>query len=403
VILHVDMNAFFASVEQVANPKLRGRPIVVVGSDHRTVITTASYEARAFGVKTGMTVPEAKRLCRDLILVIGDNRKYTTANARMLEVFARYTPLVEVFSIDEAFLDVTGSTRLFGPGAEIARRIKDDIKKDVGITCSIGVAPNKLLAKLASDMQKPDGLTVIDEGGVARVMEDLPVGELCGIGPALTAELSRMGVSTCGELGRMSPSALRTRFGIIGERLRMMGLGLDLSEVVPVEEEAEARSVGHGMTLRADTPDKEELSMHLLHLSEKVGRRMRRSNYLGDTVTLTLRYSDFRTFSQSMRFKRPVNDGMDVYLLGVKLLSAVRLAMKVRLIGISVSGLVRDPMQVSLFEYDRKRAAVTAAMDEVNDRFGEFTVTWGTLLARQGHRGVIAPAWRPSGSRRVEY
>lgn len=403
VILHVDMNAFFASVEQVANPGLRGKPIVVTGSDHRTVITTASYEARAFGVKTGMSVPEAKRLCRGLILVVGDNRKYTTANARMLDVFARYTPVVEVFSIDEAFLDVTGSTRLFGSGAEIARRIKDDIRREVGITCSVGVAPNKLLAKLASDMQKPDGLTVIEPDGVAAVMESLPVSELCGIGPALTAELSKMGVSTCGELGRMSASALRTRFGIIGERLKLMGLGLDGSEVTPVGEDPDARSVGHSMTLRADTGDKDELAMHLLCLSEKVGRRMRRNNYLGDTVTLTIRYSDFRTFSQSMRFKKPVNDGMDIYLLAAKLLSSVRFAMKVRLIGVSVSGLVRDPMQVSLFEEDRKRAAVTAAMDAVNDRFGEFTLTWGTLLARQKHKGVIAPAWRPEGSRRVEY
>jgi len=403
VILHIDMNAFFASVEQVANPKLRGRPIVVVGSDHRTVITTASYEARAFGVKTGMTIPEAKKLCRDLILVIGDNRKYTTANARMLDVFYRYTPAVEVFSIDEAFLDVTGSMKLFGSGEEIARRIKDDIKREVGITCSVGVAPNKLLAKLASDMMKPDGLTVIAPGRVDEVMEDLPVGELCGIGPSLTGTLAAMGIKTCGELGRSSPSALRTRFGIIGERLRLMGLGVDESEVSPVDEEAEARSVGHSMTLRADTGDKEELSMHLLHLSEKVGRRMRRNGYLGNTVTLTLRYSDFRTFSQSMRFRKPVNDGMDVYLLAMKLLTPMRLAMKVRLIGVSVSGIIKDPMQVSLFEDDRKRAAVTSAMDDINDRYGEFTVTWGSLLARSRRKGVIAPAWRPDGSRRVEY
>lgn len=403
MILHIDMNAFFASVEQVANPALRGRPIAVVGSDHRTVITTSSYEARAFGVKTGMTVPEAKKLCRELILVVGDNRKYTTANARMLDVFYRYTPVVEVFSIDEAFLDVTDSLRLFGSGEAIAARIKEDIKREVGITCSVGVAPNKLLAKLASDMMKPDGLTVIEPGEVGRVMDTLPVGELCGIGPSLTGSLAAMGIKTCGQLGRSSPSALRTRFGIIGERLRLMGLGEDESAVCMVDEEADAKSVGHSMTLRADISDKEELSMHLLHLSEKVGRRMRRSDYLGNTVTLTLRYSDFRTFSQSMRFRKPVNEGMDVYLLAMKLLSPMRLAMKVRLIGVSVSGLVRDPMQVSLFEADRKRTAVTSAMDNINDRYGEFTVTWGSLLTRSRRKGVIAPAWRPTGSKMVEY
>jgi len=403
VILHVDMNAFFASVEQVADPRLRGKPIAVVGASHRTVITTASYEARAYGVKTAMNVPEAKRLCPKLILVVGDNRKYTTANARMLEVFARYTPVVEVFSIDEAFLDVTGSLRLFGSGEEIARRIKEDIVREVGITCSIGVAPNKLLAKLASNMQKPDGLTVIDPDRVSDVLEEMPVQEICGIGPATTATLCAMGVKTCGQLGRMSPSALRSRFGIIGERLRLMGLGLDESEVSPVDKEELAKSVGHGMTLQRDVSDKEELSTFVLQLSEMVGRRMRRNHYLGDTITVTIRYTDFRTFSQSMRLRKPVNQGLDIYLQAMRLINPMRLAMKVRLVGVSVSGIVADPMQVSLFEEDRKRDAITSAMDEVNDKYGEFTVTWGTLLRRYDHKGVIAPAWRPKGSRRVEY
>ncbi|MBI5695856.1 MAG: DNA polymerase IV [Nitrospirae bacterium] len=403
VILHIDMNAFFASVEQVANPKLRGKPIVVVGASHRTVITTASYEARAFGVKTGMTVPEAKKACPHVILVIGDNRKYTTASTRIMGIFGRYTPLVEVFSIDEAFLDVTHSCLLFGRGEEIARRIKADIKREVGLTCSVGVAPNKLLAKLASDMQKPDGLTVIPPERVSEVMETLPASELCGIGPGLTASLAALGIKTCGQLGRFSASALRTRFGIIGERLRLMGMGVDDSLVSPSDEEDEAKSVGHSMTLTRDTGDKDELSAHLLHLSEKVGRRMRRNNYLGDTVTLTIRYADFRTFSQSMRFKKPINDGMAIFLSAMKLFTPLRLAMKVRLVGVSVSGLVCDPMQVSLFAEDRKRAAVTEAMDMVNDRYGEFTVTWGTLLSRYNHKDVIAPAWRPTGVKRVEY
>jgi len=403
VILHIDMNAFFASVEQVSDPRLKGRPIAVIGSDHRTVITTASYEARAFGVKTGMTVPEARKLCPRLIFVVGDNRKYTSACARIMEVFSRYTPLVEVFSIDEAFLDVTGSTLLFGGGADIGRRIKADIRREIGLTCSVGVAPNKLLAKLASDMQKPDGLTVIEPGRVAEVMEALPASDLCGIGPGLTLALSGMGIKTCGQLGRASASGLRSRFGIIGERLKLMGMGADDSPVVPQEEEGQARSVGHSTTLSRDTGDKDDLSVFLLQLSEMVGRRMRRNHYLGDTVTLTVRYSDFRTFSQSMRFRKPVNDGLDIYLLAKRLMDPIRLSMKVRLIGVSVSGLVSDPMQVSLFEDERKRASVTAAMDAINDRFGEFTVTWGSLLLRQRRKGVIAPAWRPEGSRRIEY
>ena len=403
VILHIDMNAFFASVEQVANPMLRGKPIAVIGAKYRTVITTASYEARAYGVKTGMTVPEGRKLCPKLLLVVGDNRKYTSANARMLDVFSRYTPLVEVFSIDEAFLDVTGSVKLFGSGADIARLIKADIKSEIGITCSVGVAPNKLMAKLASDMQKPDGLVVIEPDDIPKVMEGLPVNELCGIGPGLTASLSAIGIKTCGELGRACASVLRTRFGIIGERLKLMGMGADESPVTPSEEEGEAKSVGHSMTLGRDTSDRDELAMHMLQLSEMVGRRMRRNHYIGSVVTLTIRYSDFRTFSQSMRFKKPVNDGLDIYLLATEIFRHIRLMMKVRLVGVSVSGLNCGPMQVSLFEEDRKKAAATGAMDEINDRYGEFTVTWGTLISRYRHKGVIAPAWRPDGSRRVDY
>jgi DNA polymerase IV len=403
VILHIDMNAFFASVEQAANPKLRGKAIAVIGSSHRTVITTASYQARACGVKTGMNVPEAKKACPHLILVVGDNRKYTSASTKIINIFRRYTPLVEVFSIDEAFLDVTGSTRLFGSGTHIAKLIKADIKAELGITCSVGVAPNKLLAKLASDMQKPDGLTVIEPERVPQVMEHLPVGELCGIGRRLTESLAAMGVKTCGELGRISASALRTKFGIIGERLRFMAVGADESAVIPVGEEAGAKSVGHSMTLRRDIGDKDELAMYFLQLSEMVGRRMRRNNYLGNTITVVIRYEDFRTFSQSMRFQKPVNDGMDIYLMAMKLFMPMRLAQKVRLVGVSVSDLVCDPMQVSLFEDDRVKQAVTSAMDEVNDRFGEFTVTWGTLISRYNHKGVIAPAWRPTGVKRVEY
>ena len=181
-LMHVDQNAFFASVEQQANPALRGKPIAVVGGGGRTVITTSSYEARARGVKTGMAIWEAKRCCPELIVVVGDNRKYQHTSSRIVEIFCDYTPEVEVFSIDEAWLDVTHSLSLFGSPERIAYLIKARIKHQFGITCSIGIAPNKLLAKLASDMQKPDGLTVIRPEDVSRILERIPVGELCGIG-----------------------------------------------------------------------------------------------------------------------------------------------------------------------------------------------------------------------------
>ncbi|NVN90547.1 MAG: DNA polymerase IV, partial [Desulfuromonadales bacterium] len=218
VIMHIDQNAFFASVEQQANPELRGKPIAVVGGHGRTVITTSSYEARARGVKTGMAVWEAKRACPELLIVVGDNRKYQHTSSKIVEIFRDYTPEVEVFSIDEAWLDVTSSLSLFESPERIAHLIKARIRHAFGITCSIGIAPNKLLAKLASDMQKPDGLVVIKAEGVARVLERMPIKELCGIGKKMQRHLNMMSIYTCGELGRCDEARLTRKFGIIGTR-----------------------------------------------------------------------------------------------------------------------------------------------------------------------------------------
>ncbi|MEE8185188.1 MAG: DNA polymerase IV, partial [Thermodesulfobacteriota bacterium] len=244
-IMHIDMNAFFASVEQRCNPALRGRAIAVIGSAKRTVVTTASYEARRYGVKTGMNRYEAERVCPGLIFVIGDNRKYIDTSIRILDILKEFSPMLEVYSIDEAFIDITGSIGLFGPPRLIAKTIKKRIKEGFGLTCSIGIAPNKLLAKLASNMEKPDGLVKIEEGDIPGLLEDLPVGDLWGIGRKLTIYLKEMGVETCGQLGRCPVSLLRRRFGIIGERMRFMGRGVDDSPVIPIGEEEEAKSVGH--------------------------------------------------------------------------------------------------------------------------------------------------------------
>ncbi|MDP6433358.1 MAG: DNA polymerase IV, partial [Candidatus Scalindua sp.] len=234
-IMHVDMNAFFASVEQQSKPSLRDKPVAVIGAQQRTVITTASYEARAYGVKVGMTVLEAKKLCPDIIFVAGNNKKYTDTCTRLVRLYADYTPLVEVYSVDEAFLDITGSLYLFCEPEDIAVQIKRRIRRDFGLTCSIGVGPNKLLAKLAGSMQKPDGFTIIHPGAVSEILEKLPVSELCGIGSRLERHLEAMGVKTCGELRRFSVKELENKFGIVGKRLHQMGLGVDESPVVPVE------------------------------------------------------------------------------------------------------------------------------------------------------------------------
>jgi DNA polymerase-4 len=403
-ILHIDMNAFFASVEQQANPELRGKAIAVTGGGHRTVITTSSYEARAKGVKTGMAVWEAKRCCPELIIVVGDNRKYTYTSKEIMRMMLDYTPEVEVFSIDEAFMDVTHSLSLFGTPEEIARQLKARIRQRFGITCSIGIAPNKLLAKLASDMQKPDGLTVVRPGEIARIMERLPVKDLCGIGRKTEQQLALMSIRTCGELGRCDEDRLIRRFGIVGPRLKLMGQGRDDAPVIPHGEDDEVKSVGHSTTLDKDIERREDILAVLLRLSEMVGRRARRYSVSGRTVSLYIRYADFFTsFGKQQTQTNYVNLSEDIFKAAVDLLDSVELEQPVRLLGVTLSNLQHQAEQLPLFEAERRRIFATQAMDEVNSRFGDFTVTFATLLPGRERNGsfVIAPAWRPDGIKNI--
>jgi DNA polymerase-4 len=348
-----------------------------------------------------MMYHEARALCRDIILVPASSGKYSHACEGLIEIWKCFTPLVELFSIDEAFLDVTGCEALFGDPVRIAVRIKERTWEEAGLTCSIGIGPNKLLAKLGSDMQKPDGLVLISPGDIPDVMENLPVKEICGIGPNLTRHLAAMGIHTCGELGRAPLRQLTARFGIVGERLRNMGLGIDDEPVVPLDlqEKGEAKSMGHSMTLGEDCSDRAVLERHILQLSEKVGRRLRRGFYSGGTVSLILRYTDFHTFSKQKRLRQAVNHGLDIYAAAVSIFRGIDLRQPVRLVGVSASGLERNIMQVPLFEEERKRTFAAEAMDSINNRYGDFTVTWGSLAEREDHERVISPAWRPAGDR----
>jgi DNA polymerase IV len=396
------MNAFFASVEQQSNPELKGKPIAVIGAAKRTVITTCSYEARAFGVKTGMNSWEARQKCPQLIFVVGNNRKYTYTSTQIIGIMREYTPLVEVFSIDEAFLDVTGCLSLFGSAERIVHLIKARIKHQFGLTCSVGIAPNKLLAKLASDMQKPDGLTIIRPEEVAGVLERIPIRDLCGIGAKTAQQLSNFGIRTCGELGRFPVDILKRKFGITGERLRDMGLGRDDSPVVPDEEAEEVKSVGHSTTLDKDLTERADIQMYLLQLSEMVGRRARRYQVAGKTVTLTVRYQDFTTFSRQESRSVHTNNSEEIYLAALKLLDAIDLAQPIRLLGVKISNLRQHTEQLPLFPAERKKALLAGAMDQVNNKFGDFAVTFGSLLGKDGGSKVISPAWRPEGLRNVD-
>lgn len=405
VVLHIDMNAFFASVEQAANPDLKGRPIVVVGSQQRTVILTASYEARAFGVRTGMMLHEARRLCPGVVMVPADNRKYTTTSRRIMAMMRDYTPLVEVFSIDEAWMDVTGSlTWLYDNPERIAYQLKARIRHEFDITCSVGIAPNKLLAKVASEMKKPDGLTIIRPEEVGRTLERLPIKELCGIGRKTERQLNLMGIYTCGELGRCDEARLTRKFGIVGRRLKEMGQGIDAAPVVPEEEAEEVKSVGHSMTLRRDITARGDILRYLLQLSEMVGRRARRYGVAGKTIHVTVRYDDFTTFGRQASLPEPVNRSEDIYNGAVAILESLELSRPIRLLGVRITNLCHRQEQLPLFEEERKKAFMISAMDAINDRFGDFTVTYGSLLGNNEEKGshVISPAWKPEGIRNVQ-
>ena len=404
IILHLDMNAFFASVEQQSNPALRGKPIAVIGSNGRTVITTASYEARKFGVKTGMAIWEAKQHCPNIILVVGNNPKYTYTSSRIFSMMLDYTPLVEVFSIDEAFLDVTGSMGIFGSPERIVYLLKARIKHSFGLTCSVGVGPNKLLAKLASDMKKPDGLTIIRPEEISPVLEAIPIKDICGIGSQTEKKLNLLGIKTCGDLGRFPVDILKRKFGINGQHLHDMGLGIDHSPVVPASDQDKVKSVGHSMTLKRDISKRQDILKYLLQLSEMVGRRARRYHVSGKTVHLYIRYADFySSIGKQQTLGNPINLSDDIYKAVVDILDTIELQQPVRLLGVRLTNLRYQESQLPLFPQERKKALLVNAMDAVNNKYGDFTVTFASLMdTEEKGSHVISPAWRPDGIRCVD-
>ncbi len=398
IIMCIDMDAFFASVEQQVNPKLRGKPIAVIGSGGRTVITTRSYEARAYGVKTGMNVYEAKKLCPDLILVVGDNEKYAHTCNELSAIYSKYTPDIEIYSIDEAFLDITTTHHLFGGPETIGFDIKKEVKDRFGINCTVGIAPNILMAKLASDIAKPDGLQWIKYEDTETLLEDLPVKDLWGIGSATAEKLEQLGIRTCGELGKAPASLLRNKFGIIGETLKHMGQGR-CDRPLSIKEE-DPKSIGHSTTLPKDISDREAIKAEILKLSSMVCSRARKYGFVGKKITLTVRYSDFETFTKQATLQVHSNSTHEIYHNASDILDSIRLVAKVRLIGVSLSQLMPETeAQLDLFNVDAKTKSMLQAVDSLNDKFGDSTITWAAYLKTTESPSVISPAWKPSGVR----
>ncbi|MFQ6131216.1 MAG: DNA polymerase IV [Armatimonadota bacterium] len=384
-ILHVDMDAFFASVEQRLHPEFAGKPVIVGGTrSRRGVVSSASYEARPFGVKAGMPIWQARRRCPQGIFLPGHFDAYAEDGRRALHIYERYTPCLEPLGVDEAFLDVTHSQNLFGSGWEIAREIKRRVREELGLTASIGVAPNRLLAKMASGWDKPDGLRVIEPEEVPAVLDRLPVSALWGVGENCAERLRRMGVRTVRDLRGMPLLLLEKQFGAHGRHLYNACRGIDRQPVHPRHRFRPAKSMSHEVTLERDTRDPKLLRLSLLALSEKLARRLRHQGYRGRTIGLKLRLGNFTTLTRSTTLPDHTNLEAVIYRQAAELLAGLRLGPHgVRLVGVSVSNLRHGPMhvQMSLFDLRSQRLqGLAAAKDAIDARFGDQAVTRGSLL-----------------------
>ncbi len=380
VILHVDMDAFYASVEQRDRPELLGRP-VVVGADPRGrgVVSAASYEARRFGIHSAMPIGRAYRLCPTAAFLPVDMDKYARESERIMAILGDFTPLVEPLSLDEAFLDVAGSRALHGPGVEIARRIKARIRDEVGLTASAGVAPNKFVAKIASDLEKPDGLVVVDPGQEAAFLRDLPLRRLWGVGQAAEQELAALGVRTIGDLVRQGRGRLEARLGASGAHLFELAQGIDERPVVPWHD---PKSIGAEETFGRDTRDVGLLRATLLAQADRVAAELRAAGLRGRTVTLKLRFSDFHTLTRRGTGEAPTSDGGEIFRRVWAAFSKVPRPQAVRLIGLSVSGFasVAEPQQLPLLGQPDRTDRLGRVTDEVRTRFGPEALVRGSLL-----------------------
>jgi len=380
-IIHLDMDAYFASVEQLSNPFLKGKPVAVTGRGNRTVITTASYEARAYGVKTGMTLSDARRLCPRLIRVDANNDKYFYTTFKIREILLRFTDRVETYSIDEFFLDITGC---LSP-SEIVRKIKDAVINETGLSCSCGLAPNKLLAKLGSKIHKPDGLTIINAEDFAKTSVEMPVDKLHGLGKKTAEHLNRLGINTIKELGDAPISFLVTHFGFWGHILKSMGQGIDNSPVSYYWKYGDPKSMGHSYTLPKDISDMEIIKAFILMLCQKVATRLRNGKKATYTVALTIRYRDFSTFCYRKSAGYQIDTPHGLYDICLKILDDIGVLKKsVRLLGVTATNLVDKPEQPYLIEDFERVERLNRAIVGINNRFGEFTIKPASLLMLNG-------------------
>ncbi len=378
-IMHLDMDAFYASVEQSDNPELRGKPVIVGGS-MRGVVCAASYEARRYGVHSAMPVFQARKLCPQGVFLPVRMSRYKEASCRVMEILRGVSPLVEQVSIDEAFVDVTGTERLHGPSQTLALRIKTAVREATSLTCSIGMAPNKFLAKIASDFKKPDGLTILEEEQVKDFLRHLPIGKIPGVGKKTGEELRKLGIVFTSDILKFPAPFWDSKLGKWGAALYARAQGIDNS---PVEPHSDPKSLSAEQTLSSDTNSIVELEKVLLSQAVEVGRELRKHGFKAKTVTLKIKLSDFQLITRSRTLAEPFDTTEVLFNTGNKLLADLKPARKVRLVGIGVSNFAFGPSQLSFnssIEETGRQERLDHALDQIHTRFCGGKIMRGRMM-----------------------
>lgn len=389
-IMHIDMDAFCASVEQLDKPSLKGKPVIVGGISNRGVVSAASYEARRFGIHSAMPIFQAKKRCPHGVFTPVRMGRYKEISQRIMEILAGFSPVVEQVSIDEAYMDITGTEKLLGSPEEVGDSIKKEIREQEGLTCSVGIASNRFLAKVASDMEKPDGLTIIRPDETYDFVQGLGLEKVPGIGKATIKLLHRMGAYRLGDIHRIKDNPEYGRLGKLGARILGLAKGIDDT---PVVSHAGAKSISSENTLQADTGDISILKKHLLSQAETVGRRLRKHKLKGATVTLKLKTSNFRQMTRSVTISKASNSSQDIYKEALTLLKKIDPLLKFRLIGVGVSNLISSDSeifkgQMDLFKGPEKDSNdglwgnAEEAMDRIKEKFGNDAIRRGLLMER---------------------
>lgn len=393
-IIHLDMDSYFASVEQRDVPLYRGRPLVVCHtndpSSNRGVVASASYPARDYGLKAGMSVLEAKKLCPKGIYIRGNYDKYLYNTRKIIEICRRYSDLVEVFSIDEVFVDVTPTNHFFGSSVTAGKSIQETIKKQLNLPVTIGIGPNKLVAKMATEFEKPCGFTVIKKDDLPHILAPLPVGKIVGVGRKTKSYLSSIGVETIEDLSKIPVKVLKRKYGVVGFFLHQASLGIDCSPVIPSESSLDIKSFGHSSSLGKGSRDLSELKAVLLTLCEGATRRMRKDGYRGRTVILRLCFERLFSISRSCSLRELTDFTNRIYAVAVRLLEQEKQLFdkySATLIGISVTNLVNDKSegrQISIYDLlDKREFDLTRAVDLIKNKYGESIIVRGSVLDRQ--------------------